>query len=564
MHVPKTIPERSLYFDYPYFAFQPPAEMRGEAPRHQAVVVGGGPVGLACALELVRHGVAVTVLEADESVSGGSRAICIARRSMEILQHLGVADDFARDGLGWTRGQSFYRDRVVFELEMAHSEDERYLPMTNLQQCLIEDLLVKRVQQVPEIGVRWQSKVTALAQDEAGVRLTVDTPEGEYDLAADWVVACDGARSSLRGLMGLTLSGTSYEGRYLIADIRLDSSYPTERRAWFDPPANPGSTVLMHKQPGNIWRVDYQLLDEGAVDEELQETRIRERIQTQLDMIGETGAWELDWYSLYKAHCLCLDDYRQGRVLFAGDAAHLVPIFGVRGLNSGFADANNLGWKLAAVIRGDAPERLLDSYNAERRPATLEIFREASKSTVFMTPPSRGYQLMRDAALSLSIGSDWPRELINPRQSAPYDYVHSALNSAGAEGAFAGGPRPGAPLSNMAVRCAGESGHLLDHLGPDFTLLHFGTPDLDPGDLRDDGEAGGRELRWLVVDGKAPAPAVMLEDIGGAARRLYDATAGTVYLARPDGHVCGRWRQADKEAIAAAIARARTGGEAAG
>ncbi len=556
MHQPQTIPERSLYFDYPVFPFERPPEMAGMTAAHPVLVVGGGPVGLAAALELARHGVEVTVIEADESVSSGSRAICIARRSMEILQQLDLAGDFEREGLGWTRGESFYRDHRVFELEMPHGPDERYLPMTNLQQCLIEDLMVRRAAQVPGIEIRWQSKVVALEAAADGVRLEIDTPEGTYAMTADWLVACDGARSSVRGLMGLGLSGTSYEGRYLIADIRLESAHPTERRAWFDPPANPGSTVLMHKQPGDIWRVDYQLLDGEDEKEALSESRIRARIQTHLDMIGETGAWELDWYSLYKAHCLCLDDYRHGRVLFAGDAAHLVPIFGVRGLNSGFADANNLGWKLAAVLRGEAPEALLESYNGERRPATLEIFREAAKSTVFMTPPSRGYALMRDAALSLAIRRDWPRGLINPRQSAPYDYRASPLNSAEADRDFTGGPPCGAPLRNLRVRHEGRDGFLLDHPGSGFTVLHHGAPATDWAVAVGALEAGGAPVRLLVLDGAAAPPARSLEDTGGAAARLYDARPGTVYLARPDGHVCARWRAAGAEQVAAAMRRA--------
>ncbi len=395
--------------------------------------------------------------------------------------------------------------------------------------------MTERIAAEPAIELRWSSRVTALEQDAEGVRLTVETPEGDYALEADYVVASDGARSTMRQLMGLKLSGESYEGQYLIADIRMASPHPIERRAWFDPPSNPGSTVLVHKQPDDIWRIDYQLREEDDAEAELLEARIRRRIQTHLDYIGERTPWELEWVSLYKAHCLCLDRYRHGRVLFAGDAAHLVPIFGVRGLNSGFADADNLGWKLAYALRGLAGDRILDSYDDERRAATLEIFREAGKSTRFMTPPGRGDRLMRDAALSLALRCEFSRGLVNPRQSQPYDYVDSPLNAfAEREAAFSSGVPRGAPLRNVRL---GE-GFLLDRLARGFTGVAFAgrAPAYDPGEF--------------------PFGMVLVPPAERRAWELYNAAEGSFYLARPDGHVCARWRSFDPEETRAALRRA--------
>ena len=533
--------QSSAYFASPSFAFEPPPELRGESGVHDAVVVGAGPVGLTAALELARHGVRCVVIDDKSRLSEGSRAICIARHSLEIMQQLGLSDRFVARGLGWTHGTSYYGTRPVYRLEMPHSGDERFFPMYNLQQQYIEQVLVEAATQNPLIDLRWQSRLTALELADAGARLTIETPAGPYTSQAHYVLAADGARSTVRHLRGLKLLGDAYEGRYVIVDIRMKSDYPTERRAYFDPPANPGATVLIHKQPDDIWRVDYQLRDEESETEALREDAIRRRVETILHMIGERAAWELEWWSLYKAYSLALDDYRHGPVLFLGDAAHLVPIFGVRGLNSGLADAMNAGWKLAYVIRKLAPERLLDSYSIERRGATLDVFSNAAKSTRFMTPPTRGYRLMRDAALSLAIHHEITRPLVNPRQSSPYTYADSPLTAFPArDREFASGPVAGAALVNRKVA---PDRYLLDRLGTGFSGLYFSEDGSVPASVQE-------MFRDLAVGQEAFQPIVISRRTGGDAAECerglfaaYGATDRTFYLVRPDRHVAARWRQ---------------------
>jgi 3-(3-hydroxy-phenyl)propionate hydroxylase len=535
----------SLYFEYPDYPFVPPPELDGAVKRHEVVIVGGGPVGLAAALELARHGIACVVLDDKNTVNDGSRAICIARHSLEILQQLGLSDRFTAKALGWTHGTSYYRMHPVYRLEMPHSEEERFFPMYNLQQQYIEKFLVDRVQEDERIDLRWQSRVTGIDIDADGARLGVQTPAGEYSLNARYVLVADGARSTVRRLLDLKLHGDAWEGRYMIVDVRMHSDYPTERRAFFDPPANPGSTVLIHRQPDDIWRIDYQLSDEEIDDVALAEENVRARVAAILDMIGEVGPWELEWWSLYKAYTLALDDYRHGPVLFLGDAAHLVPIFGVRGLNSGFADAANAGWKLAWVIRGRAPDRLLDSYSPERRGATLDVFANAIRSTRFMTPPTRGYRLMRDAALALAVHEEFPRPLINPRQSQPYTYAESPLTGpAQRDAEFDAGPCAGAALINRRI---GDGEFLLDRLGPGFTGLYFSDDGADGIAEPELSAALARELHeftLLNICRKAPAMsrAGVILDRSGSIFSGYGARPGTFYLVRPDRHVCARWR----------------------
>ncbi|NUZ08344.1 FAD-dependent oxidoreductase [Piscinibacter koreensis] len=553
----------------PHAAALPALEGGVEPRRHPVVVVGGGPVGTTAALGLARHGVPVVLLEADESVCSGSRAICISRRSLEIMDRLDAAEGFLEIGLPWTGGRSFYRDQEVLHFLMPQDENQKLPPMVNLAQYHIEQILLDKAEQSELIDIRWQSRVTAVERLADGARLTIATPAGEYRLEADWVVAADGGRSFVRESLGLALQGTSYEGRYVIVDILLDSSRPTERLAYFDPPCNPGSTVLVHKQPDNVWRIDYQVRDDEDPGEAVKPENVLPRVQSLLDMMGETSAWSPIWITIYKANALTLDRYRHGRFLFAGDAAHLVPIFGVRGANSGIDDADNLAWKLALVVKGVASERLLESYSDERVAATHENLSYGTKSTEFMAPPSFAFDLMRKAVLGLAIDHPEVRSLINPRQTSAITYADSPLNAApGRSAAFSAGPKPGAVLPECPVMLAnGErtvprAGHLTDLIGTCFTALAFGDDARVPAELTALAErlaARGVPLRVVAVARHlgAAGSGEHAWDHTGRLFPMYGADVGTLYLVRPDGHVLARWHEAPPaDEVAAAIEHA--------
>lgn len=511
----------SLYFQYPHFDAPGPEAREGKQAAKVAIV-GAGPVGMAAALALAKEGIASILLDNKDTFNDGSRAICIARPSYYILESLGIADPFVEKSLGWTKGRSFYRGEQILEFEMPDSSDEKYRPMYNLQQQYIEQYLWEAVAENDLIETRWQSSLEDIKDIENGVRMTVKDPAGEYQVDAEWLLACDGARSTIRSKRGLRLQGQNFEGRYVIADLQMDHDYPTIRRALFDPTCRPGGTVLIHRQPDNIWRIDYQLEDHEETDDAIQEATVRASVEAVLEDIGHEGSWELEWWSVYSANTLALDDYRDGRVFYVGDSAHIVPIFGVRGLNNGLADAANIGWKLGWVLNGKAGAELLDSYSPERRGATLDVFANASKSARFMTPNSHGWKLMRDAALSLALDHSFAGQLANPRQMTAYTYADSPA-VVPSQDAFEQGPKVGAVFQDVAL----NGQFLSDQLGGGFNILCFSEA------LKTELEKASNDKDYITI--------VSLSTSSSAASN-YGAEEGTAYLIRPDLHIAAKWK----------------------
>jgi 3-(3-hydroxy-phenyl)propionate hydroxylase len=417
--------------------------------------------------------------------------------------------------------------------------------MVNIQQYYVEQFVHEAVQRAPALAaLSWGSRVSTVTQRPDGVDVGVETAAGPRTVRAGYLVACDGGRSTVREQLGLQFEGTQYEGRYVIVDIVQETRRPVERLAWFDPPSNPGSTLLMHRQPDDVWRIDYQLRDGEDAAEALRHENILPRVQSHLQMIGETAPWKLLWASMYNAKCLTLPDYRAGRVLFAGDAAHLVPIFGVRGLNSGLDDAANLAWKLALVLGGGAGDGLLDSYSAERVPAARENIAYGAKSTEFMAPPDFAFRLMREATLRLALDEPGVRSLINPRQSAPVAYTASPLNGPEQGTWTSAMAAPGQPAPEALLQGAGGTLHLTQCLGTDFTCLVFGDGPLP------------QAVAALAQQGVAVVDIAPEADVHGQARARYGVPGGkaaALVLVRPDGYVMGRWGGLDAAPVLACL-----------
>jgi 3-(3-hydroxy-phenyl)propionate hydroxylase len=531
------------------FSYHRSPDQDATAPvRHPVVVVGAGPVGLSLAIDLAQRGQKVVLLDNDYKLSSGSRAICFAKRTLEIWDRLGVGDAMCAKGVEWNVGKVFFHDDLLYRFDLLPEPGHERPAFINLQQYYAEAYLALRAAELPGIETRWQNTVASCEQTADGVLLGIDTPDGRYTLQADHVVACDGSRSPLRAMLGQESKGRVFRDRFLIADVKMAADFPAERWFWFDPPFHPNQSVLLHRQPDGVWRIDFQLGWDADPEVEKQPERIKPRVDAMMRAaLGRDVSYELEWASVYTFACLRMDRFVHGRVVFAGDAAHGVSPFGARGANSGVQDAENLAWKLDLVIRGAAPRALLDSYGPEREFAADENLLNSTRATDFITPKSPVSRLFRDATLALAKHHAFARRVVNSgRLSVPATLHASPLNTPDRD-AFAGAMRPGAPAVDAPLGIDHGGGWLLRRLaGTGFAALVFG----------DDAEAAAAlaAVRGGSA-GRLPVDLVRLPCSGPVAER-YDARPGTVYLLRPDQHVCARWRAPTAADVSAALNKA--------
>ncbi|MEH7828522.1 FAD-dependent oxidoreductase [Gemmobacter denitrificans] len=530
------VPERyALAFRlYPY---APSPDQTAATPvRHPVVIVGGGPIGLATALDLGRRGVPVVLLDDHEGAGLGSRALCFAKRTLEICDRLGAARPMLDKGVQWNLGKVFHDDRLLYEFNLLPEGGHAFPAFINLQQPWFEkflhDAIVAAQSEGAPIELRGRNRVDAVRPSGDHVVIDIATPDGPYQITADWLIACDGARSPVRGMLGLGFDGRVFEDNFLIADVKMKADFPTERWFWFEPHFKSGDSALLHKQPDDIWRIDFQLGWNIDRAKELEPANIRARVDA---MLGPDVDYELDWCSIYTFQCRRMERFRHGRVLFAGDAAHQVSPFGARGANSGIQDADNLGWKLALVLQGIAPESLLDSYDAERVHGADENILNSTRATDFITPKTPVSKLFRNAVLTLAEHLPFARSVVNSgRLSLPCTYDGSALNGPD-HPLMPARSRPGSPCADAPT----TDGWLLNRLGTGFTLLTIGAT----------------APTEIVAHGMT-VPQLALPETPELRARYLGEAATAVYLIRPDQHVVARWERFDESAVIAALGRA--------
>ncbi len=532
--------------------------------QNPVIIIGAGPVGLCAALGLSFYGVPTIVLDEDEGTALGSgRALFTERHMMEILGMWSTfGPQLVEQGVTILAGRVFFRRRELYKLFNAHPDSgHRYPRYINIPQTQVEALLYQEVLKRACCAVRWQHRVTGITQDGQEVTVEAMTAKGPIRLRAPYVLACDGPRSTVRHLLGLAFPGSSSEQPFLVTDVRMQWDRPPERWFWFDPPFNPGGIVLMHTQPGHLYRVDYQL----AVDEDQEAVQRPEVLHRRFVATFGEQPYELVHTNVYTYHQRVLDRFVHGRILFLGDAAHLMSPFGGRRLNSGIQDVWNLVWKVVLVRAGLAPAELLETYQIERHAAAVENLRLTAATMRFLEPRPGLDRWRRDAILWLSKPFRFMRRYINTGTlSNPFTYLDSPIISDDEEAEpqgkpealalkrFRQGPLAGALAPEVVLTNAltGELVSLLDLCGRDFFLLYF---HFNP----DEGAAALAQIRpdlpevplcLYVISPRAPRASlpeglVCLLDAEGLVGKVYAARSETLYLVRPDRHIAGRrWK----------------------
>ena len=544
-----------------FFTYRKAPELAtGKPGRYRVAIVGAGPVGLCMAIDLALHGIDTVLLDEDDKASEGSRAICFAKRTLEILDRLGVGQRVVDKGVVWNVGKVFLRDRQLYQFDLLPESGHKRPAFINLQQYYLEEFLIERLLRTGRVDLRWRNRVSALAPRGDSVTVTANTPDGEYTLDCDYLIAADGSRSGIRTMLGLEAKGQVFRDRFLIADVRMQAQFPTERWFWFDPPFHPNQSVLLHKQADDVWRIDFQLGWDADPEAEKRPERVIPRIQA---MLGPSHRFELEWVSVYTFRCQRMERFRHGRVFFVGDSAHQVSPFGARGANSGIQDADNLAWKLALVLSGLAGDKLLDSYDAERIPAADENILNSTRSTDFITPKSKVSRTFRDAALQLAETHPFARKLVNSgRLSLPHACDHSPLDTADHD-SFAGRIAPGAPALDAPLIAEGRHVWLLDQLGGCFVAVYYADVHRPlPETVIEGLKSEPLAVEPIVVYATGTSPVGVPSDIpafidaDGLFAERYDAAPGSLYLFRPDQHLTARWRHLDLNAVRSAVSRA--------
>lgn len=542
----------------PVYAFQLSSDQSAHPPAHHPVlIVGGGPTGLYCALDLAKQGIPSVVLDEDNTVSYGSRALCFSKRSLEILDRVGCGQAMVNKGVTWQLGKVFFHERQVYEFNLLPEDGHQRPAFINIQQYYPEEFLVNRIQDFPEIDLRWQTKVTQVKKVGELVEVSVTTPAGDYRMTCDYVLVADGANSPIRESLGLPSSGQIFNDTFLIADILMKADFPTERWFWFDPPFHPGQSVLLHKQPDGCWRIDFQL----GPNADRQAWRDPEKVRPLVKaMLGDDIEFEFEWLSVYSFRCRRMDSFiHEERIVFVGDSAHQVSPFGARGANGALQSAENLIWKLTRVLKQQAPAALLRTYDQERSQGADENILNSTRATDFITPKNRVTRLFRDTVLELAEQYAFARPLVNSgRLSLPCIYEASPLSTPDTTADhFPKALRPGSSCKDAPIKALNKTHSaepwLLQQLGDRFVLL------VDGRDLPTEALAQLEkvtDLEIVIIAEQTTTHYATLKDTGGLVTKRYDLQPGTAYLIRPDQHVAARWRQIRADKVLAAMQRA--------
>ncbi len=519
------------------------------ATKYKVVITGAGPAGLTAALDLANRGIPSVIFSKESSVSIGSRALCFSKKSLEIINRIApeAAKKMLDKGVIWNLGKVFYQEEEVYKFNLLPEDGHKIPAFINLQQYYFEEYLVDEVAKQPLIDLRWQSTAHFISQDSDKASLRIETAEGNYNVEAEYLLVCEGVRSSTREAMNIPYEGELFEENFLIADVTMENDFPTERWFWFDPPFNKGYSALLHKEPDGVYRIDLQLGIDGVdKNKELDPERIKSRLRK---MLGKDCKFELEWTSIYNFRCMRMKDMVHDRVIFAGDSAHQVSPFGARGANGSIQDIDNLAWKLAYVLQGKAPKNILHTYQEERSPAADENIYHSSNATDFISPKSEISTLFRNELLNLAKDHIFAQKMVNSgRLSHAFRYLNSSLTSEELND-WNGNIQNGYPFNDVELSKNGTSKYLIDSLGNDFNLIVYGDVAVDLSKISE-------RFPVKIIHISEKSGSEDLIDAHDYFKNRYDATKGCWYLLRPDHYIAARGRAIDYKNINNAICKA--------
>jgi 3-(3-hydroxy-phenyl)propionate hydroxylase len=553
----------------PEYPFVPPPELgAGELVRHPIVIVGGGLAGLTLACSLAGLGQKAVLLDEDNTVGvkgASSRGICYTQKSLEIFHKLGIYEAIVKRGIQWSVGRTFAGEAEVYSFDLraqAGFDLSTQPPFINIQQFYVEGFLVERIYALGHIDLRWKSRVTAFEQNDDFATLTVQTPAGSYQIEAEHVIDATGSHSPFHAWAGASMTSHKGDDRWCIADVRFSTRPPVERHTWIEAPFNENRAVWQHLMADDVWRLDYQMAPNADPAEVSREDVVRERLQRQF---GPNVQVDIVWVGPYAYRSQCLHALRMKRVFFMGDTAKIVSPFGARGGNSGIADADNLAWKLAAVLRRQAPPALLASYNDERLQAAQQNVQVTHRTARYLRPADGMERLFRTATIGLARQYPFARSLINTGRMAVANR-YTASTACDASGGFSAqnvefwfdeqGTQPGT-LNDLLLWCEGR-----------LLLLVLGRiPAMDVARLR--AVAQQWPVRIVQVlgpnQGSRPRKAAHVvarehvHDLSGHLGQAIQAEQGTWVLMRADAYVVGRgasgpkWQTQVKAMLATAL-----------
>lgn len=487
----------------------------------QVLVVGAGPTGLVLAADLLARGISIRIIDKGDGASLETRAIAVHARALEVLDHMGLAERFVDHGQ-MVRWFSFYTDgkrRVSLDLSR---NGTRFPFMLDIPQHQTETLLRARVAELGGV-VEQGTELTGLSDEPAGVTATVRDVDGQpRQITAGYVAGCDGAHSRVRHELGLPFRGHPYPQDWLLADVRLDwARAENEVHAFFRANATP---LICFPMREHRWRLVVPFAgDRASGPPDLAEIQ---------RLVGQRApepvvASDPTWLASFNCHRRSTDIYRRGHVLLAGDAVHIHTPAGGQGMNTGITDAHNLGWKLALVAAGRAPDQLLDTYGAEREPVADQVLGLTHTLVRLGTMTHPAKRALRDAIIPAAFAvGPVHRRAIRRFTQVNVAYPASSLTQTGRR---RGRPRPGQRVPDIEVLTAEGPSRLFIVLRRGRHIIVVTGADPDSA-LASPALEPYRDLFEVVTCGSADA------------RAFRGTHAGSVFLVRPDGYLAARAR----------------------